>query len=114
MPELVTNTEVLIEVRAASLDPVDLKVPKDDDGDDDDNNDNADDDADDHGDDDDDDDAVVQVCHGFGRGLRELVNRYNPHVSGLPWVWQGPEGTGEQIQPPCQQFPCHTGQGWYW
>ena len=35
VPELVTDTEVLIEVRAASLDPVDLKVDKDD-GDDDD------------------------------------------------------------------------------
>ena len=33
VPELVTDTEVLIEVRAASLDPVDLKVAKDDDDD---------------------------------------------------------------------------------
>lgn len=46
VPAIVKDTEILIEVRAASLDPVDLKV-----------------------------------SHGFGRGLRDLVNRYNPNVS---------------------------------
>ena len=65
VPTIVKDTEILIEVRAASLDPVDLKVhlynkrkigifkPKND----------------------------FQVSHGFGRGLRDLVNRYNPNVS---------------------------------
>ena len=46
VPNIVRDTEVLIKVKAASLDPVDLKVSQ-----------------------------------GFGRGLRDLVNRYNPNVS---------------------------------
>ena len=46
VPAIVRDTEVLIKVKAASLDPVDLKVSQ-----------------------------------GFGRGLRDLVNRYNPNVS---------------------------------
>merc|ERR1719195_1907886 len=60
VPAIVKETEVLIEVRAASLDPVDLKV-----------------------------------CHGYGRGLRDLVNRYNPNVStnNFP-VILGRDGTG--------------------
>ena len=50
----------MIQVKAASLDPVDLKVSQ-----------------------------------GFGRGLRDLVNKYNPNVSrdNFP-VILGRDGTG--------------------
>lgn len=60
VPSIVKESEVQIEVRAASLDPVDLKV-----------------------------------ANGFGRGLRDLVNRYNPNVStnNFP-VTLGRDGTG--------------------
>jgi len=60
VPKIVKDSEILIEVRAASLDPVDLKVSQ-----------------------------------GFGRGLRDLVNRYNPNVnsSNFP-VILGRDGTG--------------------
>ena len=62
MPSIVRDTEVLIQVKAASLDPVDLKVSQ-----------------------------------GFGRGLRDLVNKYNPNVSrdNFP-VILGRDGTGCQ------------------
>jgi len=61
VPSIIKDSEVLIEVRAASLDPVDLKVSQ-----------------------------------GFGRGLRDLVNKYNPNVnnSNFP-VILGRDGTGE-------------------
>jgi len=60
VPETVGDCEVLVEVRAASLDPVDLKV-----------------------------------CQGYGRGLRELVNRYNPNVNKSQFpVILGRDGTG--------------------
>ena len=60
VPSIVRDTEVLIQVKAASLDPVDLKVSQ-----------------------------------GFGRGLRDLVNKYNPNVSrdNFP-VILGRDGTG--------------------
>ena len=62
VPTIVRDTEVLIQVKAASLDPVDLKVSQ-----------------------------------GFGRGLRDLVNKYNPNVSrdNFP-VILGRDGTGCQ------------------
>jgi len=60
VPHIIKDTEVLIEVRAASLDPVDLKVSQ-----------------------------------GFGRGLRDLVNRYNPNTSTSNFpVILGRDGTG--------------------
>ena len=39
--------------------------------------------------------ALLEVCHGYGRGLRDLVNRYNPNVStnNFP-VILGRDGTG--------------------
>ena len=39
--------------------------------------------------------ALPEVCHGYGRGLRDLVNRYNPNVStdNFP-VILGRDGTG--------------------
>jgi len=58
-PEIVHPSQILIEVRAASLDPVDLKVSQ-----------------------------------GFGRGLRELVNRYNPNTGSQFPVILGRDGTG--------------------
>jgi len=60
VPIIVKENEIFIEVKAASLDPVDLKV-----------------------------------SNGFGRGLRDLVNRYNPNVStnNFP-VILGRDGTG--------------------
>jgi len=60
VPHIINDSEVLIEVRAASLDPVDLKVSQ-----------------------------------GFGRGLRDLVNRYNPNVNSTNFpVILGRDGTG--------------------
>jgi len=60
VPHINTDTQILIEVRAASLDPVDLKVSQ-----------------------------------GFGRGLRDLVNKYNPNVSSTNFpVILGRDGTG--------------------
>ena len=39
--------------------------------------------------------ALPEVCHRYGRGLRDLVNRYNPNVStdNFP-VILGRDGTG--------------------
>ena len=76
VPKIVKDSEILIEVRAASLDPVDLKATitilvfvgnK-----------------------------CIKVSQGFGRGLRDLVNRYNPNVnsSNFP-VILGRDGTGK-------------------
>merc|ERR1711973_710120 len=59
VPIIVKENEIFIEVRAASLDPVDLKVSQ-----------------------------------GFGRGLRELVNRYNPNTGNQFPVILGRDGTG--------------------
>lgn len=59
-PSIVNDTDVLIEVKAASLDPMDIKV-----------------------------------CQGVGRGLRNLVNKYNPNVSTTDFpVILGRDGTG--------------------
>lgn len=59
-PIIVNDTDVLIEVKAASLDPMDIKV-----------------------------------CQGVGRGLRSLVNKYNPNVSTTDFpVILGRDGTG--------------------
>jgi len=59
-PMIVNDTDVLIEVKAASLDPMDIKV-----------------------------------CQGVGRGLRNLVNKYNPNVSTTDFpVILGRDGTG--------------------
>lgn len=102
-PEIVHPSQILIEVRAASLDPVDLKVVLclqnfssfyqcfi----------------------------SVLQVSQGFGRGLRELVsttlprienlrilqtqvNRYNPNTGNQFPVILGRDGTGSTRLPPC-------------
>ena len=39
------------------------------------------------------------MCHGYGRGLRDLVNRYNPNVStnNFP-VILGRDGTGAEAR----------------
>ena len=102
-PEIVHPSQILIEVRAASLDPVDLKVVLwlrkfssfyqwfi----------------------------SLLQVSQGFGRGLRELVinnpaanknlwilqtqvNRYNPNTGSQFPVILGRDGTGSTRLPPC-------------
>jgi len=60
VPKLVNDNDVLVEVKAASLDPIDIKVSQ-----------------------------------GYGRGLRDLVNRYNPNTSrGTFPVILGRDGTG--------------------
>ena len=43
--------------------------------------------------------ALLEVCHGYGRGLRDLVNRYNPNVStnNFP-VILGRDGTGAEAR----------------
>jgi len=68
VPTLVRDTDVLIQVKAASLDPVDLKVSQ-----------------------------------GYGRGLRELVNKYNPNVSSSNFpVILGRDGSGVISQVGCE------------
>jgi len=92
VPKIVKEDDVLIEVKAASLDPVDIKVSQ-----------------------------------GYGRGLRELVNRYNPNTTANNFpVILGRDGTGVVqevgsgvhhlspgdkvwfIVPPCQQGSLST------
>jgi len=60
VPKVVYDEDVLIEVKAASLDPVDIKVSQ-----------------------------------GYGRGLRDLVNKYNPNTASSSFpVILGRDGTG--------------------
>ncbi|XP_023343617.1 reticulon-4-interacting protein 1, mitochondrial isoform X2 [Eurytemora carolleeae] len=60
VPKVLGDTDILIRVKAASLDPIDIKVSQ-----------------------------------GYGRGLRELVNKYNPNTKRETFpIVLGRDGTG--------------------